>query len=623
MSAWETNDMKEALPEQPTFGGTLPANNANNGNIEEWQLEERINYDYSGGGEGRVWESASKVYEWDGEEGDLGPQHPELEVMLFGNLEERGDIYGIDFTKYDRIEVTQEGVKRIQPIKSFDTAGLHPAMRQNIAMSGYRVPTPIQRYCIPAIKMGFDLIAIAQTGSGKTAAYLIPILDHLMGKAKKLAAWRPSPQMIAEGHPAVRAEPLVVIICPARELAIQIFNEARKLCYRSMLRPAVVYGGGPLREQQITLGKGCDVLVASPGRLIDMMERPHVLSLRRVKYMVIDEADEMLHDNWQEEMNKMLSGGEQEEGNVKYMLFSATFPTAVRKLAKTHLAETHCRIRVGRLGSTLESIQQDIVYVDHFKKKDALIDLLSSQKPARTIIFVNSKRMADELDDFLWNKELPCTSMHSDRTQSEREDSIRAFRAGKAPIMITTGVSARGIDVRHVMHVINYDLPSMDYGGIQEYVHRIGRTGRIGHRGLATSFYNDKDEPIAKLLTMTLVEMDQEVPDFLEIYKPDETDKDKLKFEYGSDEEDPDEGGWAPGGGDIGGDTGGDAGGGWGAPAAADIDTGFNGGGGDTWASGNGDSNGGAGDGWGGESKPETGGGWGGDTSGAGGTVNW
>jgi ATP-dependent RNA helicase DDX3X len=149
-----------------------------------------------------------------------------------------------------------------------------------------------------------------QTGSGKTAAYLIPILNHLMGKAKKLAAPRPNPATYQHGIDApARAEPLVVIVAPSRELGIQIFNEARKFCYRTMLRPCVVYGGGPIRGQLEQLSRGCDVLIASPGRLIDIMNRPNHLSLRRVKFMVIDEADEMLHDDWGEDLTRILSGG--------------------------------------------------------------------------------------------------------------------------------------------------------------------------------------------------------------------------------------------------------------------------------------------------------------------------
>lgn len=157
------------------------------------------------------------------------------------------------------------------------------------------------------------------------------------------------------------------------------------------------------------------------------------------------------------------------------MLFSATFPGAVRKLAKDHLAMNHIRIRVGRIGSSHANISQDIIFVKQELKREALLDLLYSLTPARTIIFVNSKRTADEIDDFLFHKGMPCTSMHSDRTQREREDAMRAFRSGKSALLIATGVTARGIDVRNVRYVINFDLPSADHGGIQEYVHRIGK----------------------------------------------------------------------------------------------------------------------------------------------------
>lgn len=151
-------------------------------------------------------------------------------------------------------------------------------------------------------------LMLPSTGSGKTAAYLIPILDHLMGKAKKLAAPRPNPAAI-DFNAQIRAEPLVVIVVPTRELAIQIFNDCRKFCYRTMLRPCVVYGGGPVGDQIRQLAKGCDILIASPGRLIDFIERPHILTLRRLRYMVIDEADEMLQDDWNDDLGKILAGG--------------------------------------------------------------------------------------------------------------------------------------------------------------------------------------------------------------------------------------------------------------------------------------------------------------------------
>ncbi|KAK0717099.1 P-loop containing nucleoside triphosphate hydrolase protein [Lasiosphaeria miniovina] len=481
------------------------------------------------------WDGNAAVYHWDGELGEVGPEHADLEIQLFGPPNRRQS-QGIDFSKIASIELYQEGPVRVKPISKFEDAGLHPVMLRNVELSGYKIPTPIQRYCIPAINMGYDVIAVAQTGSGKTAAYLIPILNKLMGKAKKLAAPRPNPVTYRPGIDApVRAEPLVVIVCPSRELAVQIFNEARKFCYRTMLRPCVVYGGGPMHDQVDQLQKGCDILVASPGRLVDFIERPHLLTLRRVRYMVIDEADEMLETAWSDELNKIMTGGEQEEGNIKYMLFSATFPKEARDLAATHLAENYVRLRVGRAGSTHENIKQSVVFVDPSMKRQALFDLLHSLPPTRTIVFVNSKRAADEVDDFLFNKGMPCASIHSDRTQKEREAAMRAFRAGTSPLLVATGVTARGIDVRNVMHVINYDMPSLDYGGIEEYTHRIGRTGRIGHRGLATSFYCDRDEPIASVLTRTLLETNQEVPDFLQQYIPEGDARTNLKFEADSD----------------------------------------------------------------------------------------
>ncbi|KAK3311350.1 P-loop containing nucleoside triphosphate hydrolase protein [Chaetomium strumarium] len=576
-----------------TFGtaelnAALPANGNNQAGDEHnaspgWVKATPYDYNAYGVDATHDWEGNAKTYEWNGELGDVGPEIPALEVELFGEPGNRSK-HGIDFSKIASIELFQEGPARVEPIATFKDAGLHPVMLRNVELAGYELPTPIQRYCLPAIHLGYDVIGIAQTGSGKTAAYLIPILNKLMGKAKKLAAWRPNPATYKPGVDApCRAEPLVVIIAPTRELAVQIFNEARKFCYRTMLRPCVVYGGtGSYKDQEAQLQKGCDVLIATPGRLVRFMEEPRTLTFRRVRYMVIDEADEMLDQDWKDELDKIMTGGDQEEGNINYMLFSATFPKAARELAKTHLAETHVRLRVGRAGSSHENIKQNIVEVHPSMKKKCLIDLLQSLPPTRTIIFVNSKRTAEEVDDFLYNSGMPCTSMHSDRTQKEREAAMRGFRSGQWPILVTTGVSARGIDVRNVMHVINYDLPSMDHGGIEEYTHRIGRTGRIGHRGLATSFYTDRDEPIASVLTRTLIETNQEVPEFLQSYVPEGAAPGNLKFEADSDFEDETagaDGGDAGGGGGWGAGDDGDAGdagngngnigGGWGADDSA------------------------------------------------------
>ncbi|KAJ4861555.1 DEAD/DEAH box helicase domain-containing protein [Trichoderma breve] len=485
---------------------------------------ERTAFDYTAMAQaqaGSTWDGNARIYQWSDEYGDVGPAFEELEVELFGSAEDRNKHIGggLDFSAIESIDVVQEGPERIEYIKAFADAGIHPVMMKNVELSGYQVPTPIQKFTIPAILQGYDVIGVAQTGSGKTAAYLIPILSKLMGKAKKLGAARPNPLTFQEGIDNVIAEPLVVVVVPTRELAVQIFNEARKLCYRSMLRPCVVYGGTPIREQLSLLSRGCDILIGTPGRLKDFIGRPDRLTLRRVKYMVIDEADEMLQQDWEEELRAILSGGEQDEGNVKYGLFSATFPRAARALAKEYLSASHIVIETGRE-----------------KKNELLLNLLEEMNSVRTIIFVNSRQAADTLDDFLYNMKLPVTSIHSDRTQVEREAAMRAFRSGQAPILVATGVTARGIDVRNVMHVINYDLPSMDHGGIEEYTHRIGRTGRIGHRGVATSFFTDRDEAIASVLTRTLLETNQDIPDFLQSYIPDNyANGIKVKFETESD----------------------------------------------------------------------------------------
>ncbi|KAF4589572.1 DEAD/DEAH box RNA helicase [Ophiocordyceps camponoti-floridani] len=572
--------------------------------VPGWVANSTIDYTTGAPSSGDLptWEGNARIYEWNDEYGDIGPKFPELELELFGDPNTRHERVGLDFQKIDQIEVQQEGPVKIDPIRSFQGAGLHPCIEENVKLSGYDTPTPIQKYTIPSIIQGYDVIGIAQTGSGKTAAYLIPIISKLMGKAKKLAAPRPNPATHVAAHgTGVAAEPLVLVVAPTRELAVQIFNEARRLCYRSMLRPGVLYGGASVKDQMRQLSTGCDVLVGTPGRLIDFISRPNVLTLRRLKYMIIDEADEMLEMDWSDDIGRIMTGGEQDEGNIIYGLFSATFPKVARDLAKEHLSASHVRFRVGRAGSTTENIQQHVVEVDRNDKRQTLVRLLEEMHGVRTIVFANSRQVVDDLDDFLFNMGLPVTSIHRDRTQMEREAALRAFRSGKAPILVATGVMARGIDVRNVMHIINYDLPSMDHGGIEEYTHRIGRTGRIGHRGVATSMFTDRDEAMASVLTRTLLETKQEIPPFLQQYVPEGELAEKPKFEADSDFDPNDLGtmaslnlGNGEGDGDGWGASTGEASGRWGAEAPADAgEKGTNGG-------------------WGAEEKaPANSGGWG------------
>ncbi|KAK5938612.1 hypothetical protein PMZ80_008802 [Knufia obscura] len=471
------------------------------------------------------WMSRASKYEWKDEYGDVGPRVPELEKELFGS--ELRAKKGINFDELLSIKTVAEATERPNPVRSFDDAGLHPIIRENIRMSGYDVPTPVQAYTIPSVLKGRDVIAVAQTGSGKTAAYLAPTLSKLMGKAKKLCAPRPFYVRPDYDHKRehVRGEPLILVVAPTRELCIQIFDEARRLCYRSMLRPCVAYGGGPTGEQRIDLQKGCDILIATPGRLIDFMSDSNVLTLSRLRFTIIDEADEMLQDDWTEDLEKIMNGaGANMDSQHQFLLFSATFDKTMRRIAKKYLAQDYVRIRIGRTGSTVHHIKQQIVWVDRNKKKEALYDLLIASPPARTLIFCQTKKSVDIIDDFLFNQGLPTTSIHSDRTQLEREDAIRAFRR---------------LDIRNVMHVINFDLPGAEYHPQDEYIHRIGRTGRTGNNGLATSFYNERDEHMAPFLAKILVENKWDVPDFLEEYKPAEDQELDFEDESGDEENEP------------------------------------------------------------------------------------
>ncbi|EPS37398.1 hypothetical protein H072_8914 [Dactylellina haptotyla CBS 200.50] len=491
-------------------------------------------------------------FEWKEEYGEVAPRDKELEEMIFGITAPYAHIVSGNFQGIGSIEISWYNTLEWDPPKlsRFDQMALHPVVMENLRLSGYEIPTPIQRACIPTILRGNDLIACAQTGSGKTAAFLIPIISKLMGKIKTLAAPR------TQGRFGRKAEPLVLIVAPTRELATQIFMECRKFCYRSFMRPCLVYGGADIRPQRNELEKGCDLVVGTPGRLQDFIDRGNI-SLKRVRFTVIDEADEMLDMGFEPQLRKLLhSGDHNEDEDLQVLMFSATFPGSVRKLAKEFLADDYIRVNVGRIGSVNPNVVQRIIYASYDKKRQALFDLLASSPAARTLIFVNSKREADSLDDFLWNMGLPTTSIHGDRTQREREDALIAFRVGKCPIMIATDVASRGLDVRNILHVINYDMPKT----IEEYVHRIGRTARIGTMGLATTFWNDRDgEGLAEALVKTLIEMGQEIPTFLERFKPG--DEDDLKFkDEGSDEETGGDemGGSGGGGGDEAGWDGGD-----------------------------------------------------------------
>ncbi|XP_006864326.1 PREDICTED: ATP-dependent RNA helicase DDX3X-like isoform X3 [Chrysochloris asiatica] len=432
------------------------------------------------------------------------PPSERLEQELFS-----GGNTGINFEKYDDIPVEATGNNCPPHIESFSDVEMGEIIMGNIELTRYTRPTPVQKHAIPIIKEKRDLMACAQTGSGKTAAFLLPILSQIYsdGPGDALRA------MKENGRYGRRKQyPISLVLAPTRELAVQIYEEARKFSYRSRVRPCVVYGGADIGQQIRDLERGCHLLVATPGRLVDMMERGKI-GLDFCKYLVLDEADRMLDMGFEPQIRRIVEQDTMPPKGVRHtMMFSATFPKEIQMLARDFLDE-YIFLAVGRVGSTSENITQKVVWVEDLDKRSFLLDLLNATgKDSLTLVFVETKKGADSLEDFLYCEGYACTSIHGDRSQRDREEALHQFRSGKSPILVATAVAARGLDISNVKHVINFDLPS----DIEEYVHRIGRTGRVGNLGLATSFFNDRNTNIIKDLLDLLVEAKQEVPSWLE-----------------------------------------------------------------------------------------------------------
>ncbi|KAM7363203.1 ATP-dependent RNA helicase bel [Cochliomyia hominivorax] len=437
----------------------------------------------------------------------LGPRDERLEQELFGT----GNT-GINFDKYEDIPVEATGQNVPPHITSFDDVQLTEIIRHNVQMARYDKPTPVQKYAIPIIISGRDLMACAQTGSGKTAAFLLPILNQMYEHGI------PPPPQNTRLYNRRKQYPLGLVLAPTRELATQIFEEAKKFAYRSRMRPAVLYGGNNTSEQMRELDRGCHLIVATPGRLEDMITRGKVC-LDNIRFLVLDEADRMLDMGFEPQIRRIVEQSNMPiTGQRQTLMFSATFPKQIQELASDFLSN-YIFLAVGRVGSTSENITQTLLWVYEQDKRSYLLDLLQNirdgmeySKDNLCLIFVETKKGADALEEFLYQCNHPVTSIHGDRTQKEREEALRCFRSGECPILVATAVAARGLDIPHVKHVINFDLPS----DVEEYVHRIGRTGRMGNLGVATSFFNEKNRNICADLVELLIETKQEVPSFLE-----------------------------------------------------------------------------------------------------------
>ncbi|KAI6833737.1 ATP-dependent RNA helicase [Hortaea werneckii] len=436
-----------------------------------------------------------------------GPPNPRVERELFGAVNDPSKATtGINFEKYDDIPVEASGQNVPEAINLFTNPPLDDHLITNIDMAGYKVPTPVQKYSVPIVMGGRDLMACAQTGSGKTGGFLFPILSQAFQNGPVGSV----PQQSGFARQR-KAYPTSLILAPTRELVSQIFDEARKFTYRSWVRPCVVYGGADIGSQLRQIERGCDLLVATPGRLVDLIERGRI-SLGNIKYLVLDEADRMLDMGFEPQIRRIVEGEDMPRTDMRQtLMFSATFPRDIQVLARDFLKE-YIFLSVGRVGSTSENITQKVEYVEDMDKRSVLLDILHTHGAGLTLIFVETKRMADTLSDFLINQGFPATSIHGDRTQRERERALDMFRSARCPILVATAVAARGLDIPNVKHVVNYDLPT----DIDDYVHRIGRTGRAGNTGISTAFFNRGNRGVVRDLIDLLKEANQEVPGFLE-----------------------------------------------------------------------------------------------------------
>jgi len=356
---------------------------------------------------------------------------------------------------------------------TFASFGLAEPILRAVDELGYREPTPIQAQAIPIVMQGRDVMGAAQTGTGKTAGFALPILQRLMPHANASA----SPAR----HP-VRA----LILAPTRELADQIHENVREYAKHTGLRSAVVFGGVDIRPQVAALRHGCEVLIATPGRLLDHMGQKTV-SLAQAEILVLDEADRMLDMGFLPDIQRIIHALPERRQNL---MFSATFSGEIRKLAEAFLNDP-VLVEVARRNATADNVEQ-IVYrvADLESKRAAVAKLVRERQLSQVIVFTNTKIGAGRLARQLERDGLNAAAIHGDKTQQERLATLEAFKKGEIVVLVATDVAARGLDIVELPAVINYDLPY----SAEDYVHRIGRTGRAGASGLALSLMVDNDE---------------------------------------------------------------------------------------------------------------------------------
>ncbi len=348
-------------------------------------------------------------------------------------------------------------------MNTFLDLGLAPQILEALNKIGYKTPTPIQAQAIPIVLDGTDLLGIAQTGTGKTAAFCLPVLQKIVESNK-----RPAPKSTQ-----------ALVLTPTRELAIQIHEN---LCqYGDELRKnfAVIFGGVPQGRQVKQMQRGVDILVATPGRLLDLIDQGHI-RLDQVETFVLDEADRMLDMGFMRDIKKILPMLPAKRHNL---FFSATMPSDIQKLSSEILYKPK-KVEIAPESTTIELIDQSVMFVEKADKVDLLLHLLETKRPAKTLVFVGMKYLANRICTKLEKHGVSAMAIHGNKAQGARQRAIKGFAEGKVKVLVATDVASRGIDISDISHVINYDLPS----DAESYVHRIGRTARAGKSGVAIAF---------------------------------------------------------------------------------------------------------------------------------------
>ncbi|XP_057993293.1 DEAD-box ATP-dependent RNA helicase 46 isoform X2 [Hevea brasiliensis] len=387
-----------------------------------------------------------------------------------------------------RHEITVTGDEVPPPLTSFEDTGFPSEILREVHNAGFSAPTPIQAQSWPIALQSRDIVAIAKTGSGKTLGYLIPGFMHLR-------RCRNDAQL----------GPTVLVLSPTRELATQIQDEAVKFGKSSRISCTCLYGGAPKGPQLKELDRGADIVVATPGRLNDILEMRRI-SLSQVSYLVLDEADRMLDMGFEPQIRKIVK---EVPARRQTLMYTATWPKEVRKIAADLLVNP-VQVNIGNVDELVanKSITQYIEVLAPMEKHRRLEQILRSQEPgSKIIIFCSTKKMCDQLARNL-TRQFGAAAIHGDKSQGERDYVLNQFRTGRSPVLVATDVAARGLDIKDIRVVINYDFPT----GVEDYVHRIGRTGRAGATGVAYTFFGDQDSKYASDLIKVLEGANQRVP---------------------------------------------------------------------------------------------------------------